>query len=252
MRLTTLLSVRHAERLSPFPVNPLPTQHCIKLEMEKALEDANQMMQQLMPASLLGDGVGHMGSGAWRVGTEGRVVAVAVDNECPPRCWGTRWVGSVRVRMGARAIWCGCGRGELGADVGAGSWVRMGARGVGCGWGRGELGADGGAGSWVRMGARGVGCGCGRGELGADVGAGSWVRMGARGVGCGWASGTWGKGIAAGGRGGSRRANQRGSMGDGIGRGETRMAWAACAVPWACCVGPVVERSCPPRCWGTP
>ncbi|EFJ42707.1 hypothetical protein VOLCADRAFT_97137 [Volvox carteri f. nagariensis] len=30
-------------------------QHCIKLEMEKALEDAKQMMQQLMPASLLGD-----------------------------------------------------------------------------------------------------------------------------------------------------------------------------------------------------
>ncbi|GFR44507.1 hypothetical protein Agub_g5772 [Astrephomene gubernaculifera] len=30
-------------------------QHCIKLEMEKALEDAKQMMQQLVPASLLGD-----------------------------------------------------------------------------------------------------------------------------------------------------------------------------------------------------
>ncbi|PNW77668.1 hypothetical protein CHLRE_10g446450v5 [Chlamydomonas reinhardtii] len=30
-------------------------QHCIKLEMEKALEHAKEMMQQLMPASLLGD-----------------------------------------------------------------------------------------------------------------------------------------------------------------------------------------------------
>ncbi|KAG2495444.1 hypothetical protein HYH03_006390 [Edaphochlamys debaryana] len=30
-------------------------QHCIKMEMEKALEDAKAMMQRLMPASLLGD-----------------------------------------------------------------------------------------------------------------------------------------------------------------------------------------------------
>lgn len=41
-----------------------PLQHCIKLEMEKALEDTKQMMQQLMPASLLGDMVrGRRGRG---------------------------------------------------------------------------------------------------------------------------------------------------------------------------------------------
>lgn len=55
------LAVPHAMPLpyhlhTPWPHTPSsPVQHCIKLELEKALEDVKDMMSQLAPASMLND-----------------------------------------------------------------------------------------------------------------------------------------------------------------------------------------------------
>lgn len=50
-----MLKPLHLDELVARVERHVQRQHCIKLEMEKALEDTKQLMQQLMPASLLGD-----------------------------------------------------------------------------------------------------------------------------------------------------------------------------------------------------
>ncbi len=55
-----------------------------------------------MPAALLGDAVIHMGCGGQGIGSEGRVVAVAVDNLC--RTAGGGRTGSTRGLWG-RGVW---------------------------------------------------------------------------------------------------------------------------------------------------